>query len=147
MAVLPVSLVLLILCSCTSVALARKAYLPCTEPVEVRFPSGPSSPRLVHEVLPDGRKVVRVLVRFSRPVLAGFFTDFGRFDEWCGLNTRFIGRLPPISFVGNLASGDEVWEPINQSYAGTSNDMLELTFQLIDGSKFADLFFRLAVDN
>ncbi len=144
MAVLPVSLVL-ILSLCASVATARTAYLPCTEPVDVRFPSGPVSPLLVPEILPNGIQVVRVQIRFSRPVLVGFFSDFGRFDDWGGQNQRFVGRLPPISMVGNLANGDEVWEPMAQSYAGTSNDIIEVMFQMLAGRKVTDIFFRSAI--
>ena len=144
MAVLTVSLVL-ILSLCASVATARTAYLPCTEPVEVRFLSGPVSPLLVPESLPNGVQVVRVQIRFSRPVLVSFFSDFGRFDEWGGAKQRHVGRLPPISMVGNLASGDEVWEPMAQSYVGTSNDIIEITFQILAGRKVTDVFFRSAI--
>lgn len=141
MAALPVSL-LLLLSVCAG--LARMTYRPCTEPVEVRFPSGPTSPLLVPETLPNGKQVVRVLVRFSRPVLVGFYSDFGRFDDWAERYRKNVGRLPPISFVGDLASGDELWEPISQSYAGSSNDMLEVVFEILSGPKVKEIFFRSA---
>lgn len=146
MAVLPVSLVL-ILSLYASVASVRTAYLPCTEPIDVRFPSGPVSPLLVPETLLNGAQVVRVQIRFSRPVLVDFFNDFGRFDDWSGQKQRFVGRLPPVSMVGNLANGDEVWEPMAQSYAGTSNDIIEITFRILAGPKVTDVFFRSAIES
>lgn len=141
---LPLSLLLLL---SSSLRLARAVYTPCTEPVEVRFLSGPSSPVLVPETLSDGRQVVRVQVRFSRPVLAEFFTDFGKYDEWAWPATRArSGRLPPISFVGDLASGDLLWEPTSQSYAGISNDILDIVFEVLGGEAVQDIFFRLAAN-
>ena len=139
-------LLLLILSPCFR--LAWTVYLPCTEPVEVRFLSGPSSPVLVPETLSNGRQVVRVQVRFSRPVLVEFFTDFGTFHDWAGLasETRHIGRFPPISFVGDLASGDQLWEPSSQSYAGVSNDIVEIEFEVLRGRGINEIFSRSAAN-
>lgn len=142
---LPLSL-LLLLCSCLT--LARTVYTPCTEPVEVHFLSGPSTPVLVPETFSEWRQVVRVQVRFSRPVLAEFFTDFGEYYDWAEpvSKKRFVGRLAPISFVGDLASGDQVWEPTKQSYAGVSNDILDIEFEVLHATAVQDVFFRPAAN-